>query len=183
MYRRFPKLNEEDYSIAKKNGISRACLRSRVFYYGWDIKKARSTQKKKSSKYEKIPQYVRDMAKKNGINQETLCARIFRLGWDMERACKEPLRGVSSKTYVLDGLEYSGYSKKLKYNPEYHTNQYSRYTEEDIIYIVSMWEKDIPKEDIAMAVGKTHGAVTGKIYLLRKANKYDYYKKLAKEFY
>jgi hypothetical protein len=40
-----------------------------------------------------------------------------------------------------------------------------------------MWDSS-KKQDIALALGKTHGTVLSKVYSLRKRGLFDYYKKL-----
>lgn len=81
---------------------------------------------------------------------------------------------------VKDGLEYTASNHRLRYNPEFHENQGKPFTKDDLVYMCSMWDS-MKKADIAMALGKTHGAVLSKAYSLRKNGLFNYYKKLGKE--
>ena len=85
-----------------------------------------------------------------------------------------------TKIYEVDGLQYTASNHRLRYNPEFHENYGKAFTKDDLIYMCSMWDS-MKKVDIAMALGKTHGAVLSKVYELRKNGLFDYYKKLGSE--
>ncbi|WP_142415459.1 hypothetical protein [Hathewaya massiliensis] len=85
-----------------------------------------------------------------------------------------------TKTYEVDGIEYTASNHRMRYNPEFHENHGKPFTKDDLIYMCSMWDS-MKKADIAMALGKTHGTVLAKVYELRKKKLFDYYKKLGSE--
>lgn len=81
------------------------------------------------------------------------------------------------KTFIKEGLEYTSSNYRLRFNPEFHENQGKPFTEEDLIYLCSMYE-GMKKCDLAMALGRTHSTILTKAYHLRKNGKFDHYKKL-----
>lgn len=85
-----------------------------------------------------------------------------------------------TKTYAVDGIEYTASNGRMRYNPQHHENHGKSYTEDDLIYICSMWDS-MKKTDIAAALGKTLGSVMNKVYYLKKQGKFEYYKNLVKE--
>lgn len=174
------KISPELKARAKELGLSIETIRHRHKVLNWSLEDACTIPNIKEKVYAKIPKNYREMAKKNGISNQTLNVRINSLGWSLDKACTTPVKGFASKSYIRDGLEYASYSRRLKYNPEFHENHRQGYTDDDLMYMVSMWESDMPKAEIAMAIGKTHSAVMRKIYLLRKQKKYEYYKEMAK---
>lgn len=82
-----------------------------------------------------------------------------------------------AEVYVREGLEYTASNNRLRYNPEFHENHGKIWDEEDLIYLCSSWDAML-KEDIAMALGRTHGTVLSKAHALKKEGKFEYYKNL-----
>lgn len=68
----------------------------------------------------------------------------------------------------------------MRFNPEYHDNHGKPFSRDDLIYMCCMWDS-MKKADIAAALGKTHGAVLTKAYLLRKKRSFNYYRRLGKK--
>jgi len=85
MSKRYKYLTPADYETAKKNGIGKATLATRV-YRGWDIDRAIT---------EEIREQVNDIkkwipvAEANGIKESTLRGRA-ELKWDLELAATKP---------------------------------------------------------------------------------------------
>ena len=65
---------------------------------------------------------------------------------------------------------------RMSYDPEYHENRGKPFTTCDLAYMCSMWES-MKKQDIALALGRTHGAVLSMADRLRKSSQFDQYKK------
>lgn len=84
---------------------------------------------------------------------------------------------MSTKTYTVDGIEYTASNHRMRYNPEFHENHGKRFTRDDLIYMCSMWD-GMKKADIALALGRTLGTVLAKKYELKKDGRFEYYKKL-----
>lgn len=70
---------------------------------------------------------------------------------------------------------------RLKYNPEYHDNHGSIWSEEDLVYLYSMHDV-MPRKSLSMALGRTETTVSTKLYLLKnkQKKKYRYYRDLGK---
>lgn len=66
---------------------------------------------------------------------------------------------------------------RLKYNPFYHVNQGTLWSESDLEYLCKYAEIDGLKK-IALALGRTETTVGEKISQLRRNGKYEYYKNL-----
>lgn len=56
---------------------------------------------------------------------------------------------------------------RMKYNPEYHQNSYSRWTEEDLKYLID-WYDQIGAEEMSFAIGRTVATIQNKVLKLRK---------------
>jgi len=66
-------------------------------------------------------------------------------------------------------------------NEKFNVNHYKSYTVNDLIYMCSMWE-NTSKRDIALALGKTTGALKTKANELRKSGQFEYFKSLGHTF-
>lgn len=66
---------------------------------------------------------------------------------------------------------------RMKYHPEYHENHGKPYTEEDLAYICATYRRGNRKE-IALAVGRTDATISALVYQLKKAGRFEYYRKL-----
>lgn len=80
-------------------------------------------------------------------------------------------------TYTVDGVKYTSSNKRMRYDPEYHENYYVKFTEDDLIYLCSMYD-NTTKANIAAALGKTPNAILGKAHTLRKRGLFEHYKNL-----
>lgn len=87
---------------------------------------------------------------------------------------------MSTKITIIDKIEYTSSNKRMRYNPEFHDKHNKPFTEDDYIYICSMW-KNTKKLDISFALGRTVGSVCLKKYELKKNGLFEYYKKLGNE--
>lgn len=87
---------------------------------------------------------------------------------------------MATRTFVEEGLEYTASNGRMRYNPEFHENHGNRFSDDDLIYMCSMWSS-MRKKNIAKALGKTHDKVLSKVRYLKKTKKFEYYKKLGKE--
>lgn len=83
----------------------------------------------------------------------------------------------ATQTYTVDGLEFTASNHRMRYNPEFHENHGKPFTVKELIFICSSWE-GMKKADIAAAVGRTHGTVQSKVYLLKKKGEFEHYKNL-----
>ena len=84
-------LNDKDYELADKNGISRSLLYSRFYVYGWDKERA-ITQPKGNAKFKKpkrLEEKWYELAKKNNIKVATMYWRLDH-GWDINKAATTP---------------------------------------------------------------------------------------------
>lgn len=86
----------------------------------------------------------------------------------------------STKTYFIDGIEYTVSNHRMRFNPQFHENHGRKFSEDDLIYMCSMWDST-KKEDIALALGKTYGSVITKAYYLRKTGQFNYYKTIGQK--
>ncbi|QBP06994.1 hypothetical protein [Virgibacillus phage Mimir87] len=77
---------------------------------------------------------------------------------------------------VDDGLEYTASNGRIRYNPEFHENHGKKWTDDDLAYMCSSWD-GMKKEDIAMALVRTHGTVLSKVYQLKTSGRFEHYKK------
>ena len=74
-------------------------------------------------------------------------------------------------------IEYSKTNRRMKYNPEYHDRNYKPWTKEELSYLCKMYD-GTRKQDIALALGRTHSTVLNKAYNLRLNGMFEYYKNL-----
>ena len=79
-----------------------------------------------------------------------------------------------SVNQVSEKVVYDNFGR-MQYHPDYHPNQGKPYSEEDLIYLCKFWEYD-HRQTVAMALGRTEHTLASKVYTLRKAGKFDYYK-------
>ena len=87
-------ITPEEYSLAKRNGISKENLEQRIRCYGWNKEKALNTPVRKRGV---IPKKFKDMAKKNNIPIATFYNRVYGLKWSMEKASTEPIMDIETK--------------------------------------------------------------------------------------
>ena len=85
-------------------------------------------------------------------------------------------RKATDQIYIKDGIAYTKSNYRMRYNPEYHENYFQPYSDEDKEYMCAMWDS-MKKQDIALALGRTHGSVLTMAHYLRKMNRFEYYKK------
>lgn len=82
-----------------------------------------------------------------------------------------------AKIITVDGVDYAAYNKRMVYNPEYHFNHGTPWIMKDVLYLCGMW--DVQKaRDISLALGRTENTCMNKVYELRKAGKFEEYKKM-----
>ncbi|MBA4509950.1 hypothetical protein H1057_18190 [Clostridium sporogenes] len=87
-------ITPQEYSLAKRNGISKENLEQRIRSYGWSKKSALETPVKKRNK---IPKKFKAMCKKNNIPIGTFYSRVYSLKWSMEKAATEPIMDMETK--------------------------------------------------------------------------------------
>lgn len=75
---------------------------------------------------------------------------------------------------IMRNIEYDRLGR-MKYNPQFHDNQGTKFTEGELIYLCKFWEKDKTK-NLSLAVGRTESSLAKKIQMLRKKSQYDFYK-------
>ena len=100
------------------------------------------------------------------------------------------MRKTVGEVIIKNGCEYTKSNGRMKYNPEFCENHGRPYTTDDLIYICSVWDT-MPKAEIAMAVGKTHGSVLSKKHYLttnyidseKRITLFEHYKKLGDKQY
>jgi hypothetical protein len=78
-------LTKEEREIAKKNGIGRSTLHSRVYLWGYDIERAITEPPKKSS----IIDGYREKCRENGVSDSLFHYRV-NSGWNKEDASTKP---------------------------------------------------------------------------------------------
>ena len=86
-------ISEEQYNIAKSNGISRTNVYNRVYNYGWSINKAITTELIPRSKRFAKRKYSEELIKETeerGICYGTFLSRISN-GWSIEMASTTPI--------------------------------------------------------------------------------------------
>lgn len=101
-------ITPEEYERAKKNGISKKRLDSRVRDLLWNKEEAINTPVIKQKKY---PKEIKELVKKNGISMSTFKSRVNQLGWSMVEAATIP---VMDKTKNI----YKAIPKVRKYSKE-----------------------------------------------------------------
>ena len=77
---------DEDFEVAKKNGLSKTTVRSRVNEYGWDIDKAITTKARGKHKYRDEWEKFKDIA---SVHRTTFYSRN-ESGWSTVRAALLP---------------------------------------------------------------------------------------------
>lgn len=85
-----------------------------------------------------------------------------------------------TKTYEVEGLEYTASNHRLRFDPDLHDRHGEKWTDEELAYLCSSWE-GMKKADIAAALGRTHGTVLSKAYALRRRGLFDRYAQLGRE--
>ncbi|BES66082.1 hypothetical protein SANA_25210 [Gottschalkiaceae bacterium SANA] len=68
---------------------------------------------------------------------------------------------------------------RAPYDPEIHDMHQKAWSEEDLMYLCSMYE-NTKGADLALALGRTHATILSKVYHLRKTRKFDEYKRKGK---
>ncbi len=63
---------------------------------------------------------------------------------------------------------------RMKYNSEYCDRHYRGYTLQELTYICQ-WYPVISSREIALALGRTQGAILKKIHDLKSSGEFDYY--------
>ena len=87
-----------------------------------------------------------------------------------------------TKSYMLNGFEYTLSNYRMKYNSSFHENHGKPFTEEELAYICSIW--DVTKKDnISRVLGRTHGTILKKVNDLRRNDQFEYFKRLGLELY
>ena len=77
-------LTDADYEVASFNGIKKDTAYSRVYVYGWDVKRAITQPVTPTSEWARI-------AESNGIHRSTFHSRV-NSGWDIEEAATKKAR-------------------------------------------------------------------------------------------
>jgi hypothetical protein len=95
-------ITKEEKEIAKRNGISKSTLHSRVTYKGWDVERAITEPPKKTA----LIDGYREQCEKNGISSALFINRI-RSGMSKEEAAKTPpqSRGRGNKGCKVEGCK------------------------------------------------------------------------------
>ena len=70
---------------------------------------------------------------------------------------------------------------RMKYHPEFHENNGTLWSEEDLEYLCKFEDKD-DLEVLSLALGRTYATVAQKLSLLKKKGEYEYYRKLNKNW-
>lgn len=83
-------VSDEQYEIARKNGISRYNAYNRVWRLGWSIEDAITKPVGQKGFKRKYPIEYLEKAIKNGITNATFIGRVSR-GMSYEEACTRPL--------------------------------------------------------------------------------------------
>jgi hypothetical protein len=83
-------------------------------------------------------------------------------------------------TYIVDDLEYTTSNHRLRFSPEFHENHGKPFTVKELAYLCIMWES-MKKADIAMALGRTHGTVLSKAYMLKKTGQFNHFKLIGQQ--
>jgi biotin operon repressor len=69
---------------------------------------------------------------------------------------------------------------RIPYDPELHDMHKKAWSEEDLMYLCSMYE-NTKGADLALSLGRTHATVMSKVYYLRKTGLFENYKQRGKE--
>lgn len=135
---------QEQYEHAERNGISRRCVRNRL-YRGWpheDCWKKPLQKKVACRKYDKYPPDMLELAKKRGISEQLVRCRVND-GMDIKKACTMPPLWTSKyRTWggirvPTEAIEH-GYSIGLTYLCMYQRIKVYGYAWEDACYNVRM---------------------------------------------
>ncbi|HDR7850957.1 TPA: hypothetical protein QCY30_005795 [Bacillus toyonensis] len=125
-------LTNEEYEVAKSNGIGRRALYMRVHTYGWELQEALTTPPRAywhigEGKFNKLLK----VAKENGIIPSTFYGRV-NSGWDPQDAATIPVRkqndrkdwakiaqenGISASTFRSRVATYGWDPKKAATKP------------------------------------------------------------------
>lgn len=70
---------------------------------------------------------------------------------------------------------------KMKYHPDFHSNQGKKWTEEDLEYLCKYHEVD-SLEVLALALERTTASTAEKVTKLKKQNLFEYYRNLNKHW-
>lgn len=70
---------------------------------------------------------------------------------------------------------------RMDYNPEFHHNHCTKFTEADLEYMCKFYEVD-PIQRLSMALGRTEKTIRNRVRELRVKGKYEYYKNLNKHW-
>ncbi|URJ46407.3 hypothetical protein MF628_000937 [Paenibacillus polymyxa] len=89
-------ITPEQFDTAKKNGVSKALVRSRIQKCRWSIEKAISTPPKNESVYDRHKKWIR-IAEQNGIKKEYFIQRVEQYGWSKKDASTLPIGTVRKK--------------------------------------------------------------------------------------
>lgn len=79
------------------------------------------------------------------------------------------------KTFVVDGIEYCCSNKRMMYNPDFHDNHGTIWSDEDKAYMVQM-KPTMKWKDLCMALGRTQSTCMSKYHDLKLQGKLEYYK-------
>jgi uncharacterized protein YjcR len=115
------KITPQHIELAKKNGISKLTVRSRVYRDGWTVDEAITTpvQEKKSAQYYRY----KDIALSNGIHPEAFKSRV-RIGWTFEKAATVPSKAIDERKRndaqwiekaLENGINYRTYLSRMRY--------------------------------------------------------------------
>lgn len=64
---------------------------------------------------------------------------------------------------------------RMKYSSEYCERHYRGYTQQELMYICQ-WYSVASSREIALALGRTQGAILKKVAVLKEKGLFDYYK-------
>ncbi|MFJ9300023.1 hypothetical protein [Bacillus toyonensis] len=103
-------LTNEEYEVARSNGISRKALYMRVYTYGWELQEALKIPPRAywhigEGKFNKLLK----VAKENGIIPSTFYGRV-NSGWDPQEAAIIPVRKQNDRKNWAKIAEENGIS-------------------------------------------------------------------------
>ena len=108
------KLTPHHLEDARKNGISKNTVHTRVYYLGWTVQEATTIPPRKMP--DEYYHYL-EIAKSNNISPNTFRKRINSYGWTYEEAAsRKPIPSNSRKRTDKDWIE-----KAIKNGIDYHT--------------------------------------------------------------
>lgn len=143
-------ITPEEYEEARKNGINKNTLDSRIRIMCWN--KSRAITEKPHKKSNRFPKNIIDLANSNGICYRTLLDRVNRMGLSMEDAATIPLKDSKKNLRKQPFIKYSdeifkiaesnGISKELvRHRLRYKGNR--KWTIEEAITIPPMTHRQI----------------------------------------